>query len=194
MANIFDGKDNHDVQLPSMNFSNVLELPDGDIVIAMTENAVTDPETVAPNTPLLKIPESVSDFYILITPDRENKVFPVKMNLIDTGAGKLKAGETLWFNLTNHKIIAKLGDAKMSVTPKGRTITRNPRSDSGYFTANFGYQADGDGKPAPITDQYWWHDANSRHVGFIVSTGGKLPRIYFFRDFRVKSTPAGGSE
>lgn len=46
------------------------------------------------------------------------------------------------------------------------------------------FQANGNAPPAPITEQRWWHDASSRHLGFVANTGGKLPKIYFFRDFR----------
>jgi hypothetical protein len=26
-----------------------------------------------------------------------------------------------------------------------------------------------------------------RHLGFMLNTGGKLPKLYYFRDFRLKS-------
>jgi hypothetical protein len=106
------------------------------------------------------------------------------MNLVDTGTGKLKPGETLWYNLTGHRIVAKLGTAEMAVDPMGRTISKDPAPTSGYYTAKFAYQAEGKGAFAPITEQSWWHDAQSRHLGFMVNTGGKLPKIYFYRDFR----------
>jgi hypothetical protein len=106
------------------------------------------------------------------------------MNLVDTGGGKLKAGETLWYNFTGHRIAAKLGSAQMTVDPQGRTISKDPMPASGYYVAQFAFQANGKGAYAPITEQSWWHDANSKHLGFMYNTGGKLPKIYFFRDFR----------
>jgi len=183
-AYLFDGSNSQGVTLPSMNFSEVIEFPNGDLTIAITTSAISDPELLSPRAPLLKIPEAVTDFYIVITTDPENKELPIKMNLVDTGAGKLKPGETLWYNFTGHRIVAKLGSAQMTVDPQGRTISKDPVQTSGYYVAQFAYQADGKGAFAPITEQSWWHDANSKHLGFIYNTGGKLPKIYFFRDFR----------
>ena len=184
IAYLFDGARSQAVSLPSMNLSEVIEMPGGDLTIAMTTSAISDPELLPPQAPVLKIPEGVMDFYIIITPDPENKTLPIKMNLVDTGGGKLKAGETLWYNFTGHRIVAKLGSAQMTVDPQGRTISKDPIPASGYYVAQFTYQAKGVGAFAPITEQSWWHDDKSRHLGFMYNSGGKLPKIYFYRDFR----------
>ena len=184
IAYLFDGSKSQSVTLPSMNLSEVIELPKGELTIAMSPNAISDPKALSSKAPLLRIPEAVMDFYVIITPDPKNQDFPVKMNLVDTGGGKLKSGETLWYNLTEHRIIAKLGGAEMSVDPNGRTISKDPVPASGYYSARFAYQAKGEGAFAPITEQNWWHDAQSKHLGFMVNSGGKLPKIYFYRDFR----------
>jgi len=184
IAYLFDGSRSQAVSLPSMNLSEVIEMPRGELAIAMLASAISDPELLPPQAPVLKIPEGVMDFYIIITPDPENKTLPIKMNLVDTGGGKLKAGETLWYNFTGHRIVAKLGSAQMTVDPQGRTISKDPIPASGYYVAQFTYQAKGVGALAPITEQSWWHDDKSRHLGFIYNSGGKLPKIYFYRDFR----------
>lgn len=183
-AYLFDGSKSQAVTLPSMNLSEVIELPSGDLTVAMVTSAISDPELLPPLAPVLKIPEVVKDFYIIITHDPENKTLPIKMNLVDTGGGKLKAGETLWYNFTGHRIAAKLGGTQMTVDPQGRTISKDPVAASGYYVAQFAYQANGSEAYAPITEQSWWHDANSKHLGFMYSSGGKLPKIYFFRDYR----------
>lgn len=187
-AYIFDGKESQLVTLPSMNLSEVIELPDGEITIAMTQTKVSDPKTLSLKSPMLKIPENIRDFYIIVTPDPNNTELPIKMNMVNTGEGKLKPGETLWYNFTSHRIAAKLGSAEIVVDPNGRMISKNPAPASGYYVAKFIYQLDGKGEYAPITEQSWWHDATSKHLGFMVNSGGKLPKIYFFRDFRVPET------
>lgn len=183
-AYLFDGKGSQQVSLPSMNFSEVVTLPAGEIVIALTDSPITDPETVPPSAPKLRIPETVQDFYILISPDPSNPALPLGMKLVNAGEGKLKPGETLWFNLTDHRILANLGESKMSVDPKSLTISKDPLPASGYYAAAFAYQPNAKGSVQRITEQHWWHDAKSRHIGFIVSSGGMLPKIYFYRDFR----------
>lgn len=184
MAYLFDGKDSHRSTLPSNNLSPVMALPTGELTLAMAPDEVGEPGALPPDAPQLKIPESATDFYILVTPDPGNPVLPVKMELVDPGGGGLKPGETLWFNRTDHQIVAKLGDAELLVKPQARAISTKPAPENGYYKAEFEYRVNGEGPLAPITEQSWWHDAGSRHLGFIVGTGNRLPKIYFYRDFR----------
>ncbi len=185
VAHIFDGKTSKLVTLPSMNLSEVIELPDGAMTLAMTAQQIEDPTKLPADTPKLQIPAHVRDFYIIMSPNPKNKTFPATMNLVEAGKGKLEPGQTLWFNLTGHKIIAKMGEQVINVPPKGKSISDDPISESGYYVARIAYQPNGDGAVAPITEQQWWHDAKSRHLGFVVATGGKLPKLYYYRDFRL---------
>jgi hypothetical protein len=185
VAYLFDGKDSRQVTLPSMNFSEVIDLPSGELTLLMTRDEITDPGNLPQSAPKLKIAENVGgDFYILITPDPSNPALPLQMNMVDYSNGKLKPGETLWFNRTDHLIVAKLGESKLSVPPHSLAISKNPASSNGYYKAEFAYQPNAQGNFRRITEQQWWHDSGSRHVGFMVNTGGILPSIYFFRDFR----------
>lgn len=185
VAYLFDGKENHEIALPSMNFSEVLTLPRGELFLMMSPTRIVDLENLPTDLPRLRIAENVREFYILVTPDRSNARLPIRMNLVNASDGKLKPGETLWFNLTEDRIVAMLGESKMSVMPKGTTITRDPLPESGYYKAQFAHQRNAEGKFHRITEQMWWHDAESRHLGFIVNSGGRLPKIYFYRDFRM---------
>jgi hypothetical protein len=185
-AYLFDGKQSKRVTLPSMNFSEVIALPSGELTLLMTSTEITDPENLPTGAPRLKIAETVGDFYILMSPDPLNTELQLKMNKVDTGAGNLKPGETLWFNLTGHRIAAKLGESRVLVEPNGRKVSASPVKKSGYYRAEFAYQPDGKGTYQRITEQSWWHDTKSRHIGFMVNTGGRLPKIYFYRDFRLK--------
>jgi hypothetical protein len=184
VAYLFDGKMSRQVTLPSVNFSEVITLPTGEITILMTPNEVTDPENPPTSAPSLKIAEGIQDFYIHVTTDPANPMLPLQLNLVDVGNGKLGPGETLWINLTDHAIEAKLEGSKMTAPPKGQTVSKAPLPSSGYYTAEFTYQPHAKGDFQRIAEQHWWHDAASRHLGFIVNTGGRLPRIYFYRDFR----------
>jgi len=184
-AYLFDGKGSRPVNLPSMNFSEVIALPVGDITILLTPTAITDSENPPPDAPKLKIAEDVENLYIIIKADPLNTTLPLRIEMIDASDGKLKPGETLWSNLTDHEIVANLGGSKMSIAPKGHTVSKDPVPSSGYYKAEFSFQPEGKGDFQTITQQNWWHDTKSRHIGFIVNTEGTLPRIFFYRDFRA---------
>ena len=188
MAFIFDGKRTTQMHLPSQNLSQILTLPKGNTILYITPEEIKDPENIPAGTPKVLIPETVTDCYLILMPDNRNKQFPVKINLIDSGDQKLKPGETLWFNFTNHRILAKLGAQDFKIEPATRAISKSPMTSSGYYVARFAFQANAQGPYAPITEQSWWYDANHKHIGFMYNTGGKLPKIYYFRDFRTKET------
>lgn len=184
VAYLFDGEKSQQVTLPSINFSEVIELSTGEITIMMTPKKVTDIENLPLSAPRLIIPEGIKDFYIHVTPDSTNSKLPLRLNLVNVGNGILKLGGTLWLNLTDYPIMAKLEGSKVTVPPKAQTVSKAPLPKSGYYRAEFSYQRQAEGDFQRITEQKWWHDAKSRHIGFIMDSGGRLPKIFFYRDFR----------
>lgn len=183
-AYLFDGRSSQRVTLPSMNFSEVVELPAGIITLRMTPDELVDAANLPDGMPSLEIAANIRDFYILITADPSNGILPLRMELVNTGEGELKPGQTLWCNLTDHAITAKLGDGDLAVAPNSREVSSSPVSKSGYYRAEFSFQPEAEGEFRKITEQQWWHDIESRHLGFIVNSGRELPKIYFYRDFR----------
>ncbi len=186
-AYLFDGNKSIPVTLPSMNLSEVIELPAGDLTIAMTSREINDPKLLPADAPLLEIPAAMADLYIILTPDPKSPEFPFKMSALNAGGDALKPGHALWVNLTGHRIAVELADLKISMDPMQQTTSGPPLSASGYFAARFTYQQNGEGAFASITEQSWWYDVRCRHLGIIMNTGAKLPKICFLRDFR---TPA----
>lgn len=180
---LFDGKKNQRIFLPSMNLSNVISLPEGELTIMMAPEEV-DRGNLPQGVPTLKIPENLQDFFILLVADPENAKLPLRMILLNAEGGKLPTGKTLWCNLTDHRILANLEKNKVEVEPNVRTVSANPIPKSGYFRAEFFYQPEAEGKARVITEQKWWHDAYSRHLGIILPSAGRLPKIYYYRDFR----------
>lgn len=186
---LFDGTSSQEVQLPSVNLSQLYPLATDTIQLKLLP-AKADPENQpSPDAPSVDIPADFIDFLLLVTSDPENKIAPVKLEAINLQTENFKSGQTLWINQTDIEIQAELGTQTLSLDPQSSEISDSPISDegraiSGYFKASFSYKPNADAAFAPITEQQWWHDANSRHIGFIMHSGGKLPKILFFRDFR----------
>jgi hypothetical protein len=186
---LFDGKKSQEVELPSMNLSPVYKLASGAIQLRLLAAKAEDPKLVPADAPMVEIPADHTDFVLLVFSDPGNKIAPVKLEVVNLDGKTFKVGQTLWFNKTDKTIQGSLGDQALSLEPESSRIIDSPLSDkgdpaSGYFSASFTYLAGENGEFAPITEQQWWHDANSRHLGFIMNTGGKLPKIQYYRDFR----------
>lgn len=190
-AHLFDGLASHRVALPGMNFSEVVKLPPGNISLGLTPDPVAAPGDFPKDAPTARIPEGLTDFYLIVVSDPENKILPVRMLPVDAGDQQLKPGQTLWINLTEDAIAGKLGNETLRVPPGKRVVGKAPLPASGYYMAAFAYQSGGEGEYLPIMKKSWWFDANSKSLGFIIASGGRLPRIFTLRDRRIPEKPEG---
>jgi hypothetical protein len=186
---LFDGTSSQEIELPSMNLSPVYNLPAGAIHLKLLTSKPEDSESVPPDAPSIEIPENYHDFYLIVSRDPENKIAAVKLKAINIETANFKLGQTLWINHTDQTIEGKLGDRILSLGPDSSKILDAPFINKsgptrGYYHASFTYLVRGMETFEPITEQQWWHDATCRHLGFIEHSGGKLPKIYVFRDFR----------
>lgn len=184
-AHLFDGTISHKVSLSGMNFSEVIKLPEGALTIGMTPNPVPAPENFPEGAPTIKIPATITDLYLVLATDPENKVLPIRILPLDVSASQLKPGQTLWVNLTTHQIAGKLGNENLLVPSGGKVVGKAPLASSGYYKAAFLYQPDGQKEFMPVMQKSWWFDAKSKNLGFIIQSGGRLPRIFTFRDHRT---------
>jgi hypothetical protein len=183
-AYFFDGHMSHKVQLPTLNFSEVIELPTGNITVGMSPESVDVAAGFPDGAPTVAIPEQMTDVYLLLHKDPENKIFPIKMRTLNIDDKNLKTGQTLWINLSSHTIATQMGEEKIVIPPKKISISSPPLKKSGYFLAQFAYQKDSQGPFLPVMKKSWWFDATSKNLGFIVDTGARMPKIFTVRDRR----------
>jgi hypothetical protein len=182
-AYLFDGHQAHKVLLPTLNFSEVIELPRGNITVGMSADSVSSAEEFPAGAPTIAIPAQVNDVYLLLHNDPKNKVFPMSMKSINVDDRNLKAGQTLWINLSQHTVAAQMGEKEIVISPGKISVSEAPLRESGYFLAKFRYQPESKGPFLPVMKKSWWFDATSRNLGFIyhASHGGQL-HIHSIRD------------
>ena len=183
-AFLYDGTESKKVILPKLNLSEVIDLPPGDITIGFSKRAIGEEEILPAGAPRAKIPEAYSDVYLLLFPDPTNEYLPFKINVVNIAGVKLKKGHTLWINTSKFQIAGQTGNTEFIIPASKLKITEPPLRDHGFYLAKFLYRTDPKAKFLPVMRKNWWFDANSRHLGFIVDTGAKMPRIYTMRDRR----------
>ncbi|MFU8771892.1 MAG: hypothetical protein ACNA8H_05670 [Anaerolineales bacterium] len=198
-AYLFDGETSHKVLLPSMNFSQLVELPSGPteggmFTIGLSPIEVKSVEEFPPGAPKVTLPNTSTDIYLLLASDPDNKVLPVKIQPLNVDDAELKQGETLWINLTRHNVAARLGEERLFIPPMKQTVSPPPLKESGYYRVQFIYQADGQGEFLPIMRKSWWFDATSKNLGFIINSDARLPKIFTFRDRRQPSIKNSGKK
>lgn len=196
---LFDGTSSQEVELPSMNFSPVYKLASGAITLKLLTAKVEDPKNVAPDAPSVAIPEDYRDFFLLVSSDPNHPIAPVSLKAINLASENFKLGQMMWINHSDKTIEAKLGEQVLAIEPDSTKILDAPLREegvpkSGFYTASFTYQSQDKATFLPITEQSWWYDANCRHLGFIENSNRKLPKIFFFRDFRDPETSENEAE
>jgi hypothetical protein len=187
---LFDGKTSREVHLPRMNFSDVYQVTGGDATLRLVPEAVVDPEMIPRCAPSVKIPESVSDLYLIVSNDPANPVAPVRMQMIDADGSRFKTGQIMWFNLTARGIAGRVGDTRLLLRPNARTVTDSPSGKAGSYPVKLDYYPDIKGPPQPLCETTWNHDPRSRMVAFIFSEPDReAPRVFAFPDYRIPEKP-----
>ena len=182
---LFDGTGCREVDLPRMNFSKVYDLPQGALQLSLLPAPPADPTQLPPGAPSVVVAEDVTDFYLLVTSDPANTVAPVRMQIINVGGDRLRAGQMLWFNLTKNTVGGTVGSEKLVIQPNSRVILNSPATANKDFPVNLSFRMPGDEKLYPLCETKWRHDPRSRSVIFInADPAARSPRVMAFPDYR----------
>ncbi len=190
---LFDGRSSQEVELTRMGFSPVYQIIPGDLTLALLPKPPAppaiagDPPVIPPDAPKATLAAAITDFYLIVSSDPTNKIAPVKIQVVNASARSFKLGQQLWFNLTENKIGGFVGTQKLAIDPNSRIILDAPATGHNDYHVNIQFLPPGKQRVEPLCETNWSHDPRSRSVYFVVNTGGILPRIVGFPDFRVSS-------
>lgn len=190
---LFDGRSSQEVELTRMGFSPTYQIIPGDLTLALLPRPPEPPAAagVSPvipeNAPKAPLAAAITDFYLIVFSDPTNKIAPVKIQVVSASAQSFKLGQQLWLNLTENKIGGFVGTQKLSIDPNSRIILDAPATGQNDYHVNIQLLPPGKQRVEPLCETTWSHDPRSRSVYFVFNTGGILPRILGFPDFRVSS-------
>jgi hypothetical protein len=113
------------------------------------------------------------------------------MQVVNVGMGKLRAGQMLWFNLTEHQVGGRIGSEKLVIQPKSTVTLDPPAVGAKDYPVDLSYRIRGNENLYPICETKWLHDPRSRSLAFVYAKPGtRTPRVLVFPDFRnVKEDP-----
>lgn len=182
---LFDGVSSQEVELPRMNLSPIYKLRSGPLNLRLLPAPVADPKTVSPDAPSATIPETCTDFYLLVTTDHGNKVTPVRMVAVNANAEQLARGQMLWFNLSDKAVAGTVGSEKILLKPNSREVLKEPRSGQGDYLVDLYFRVKDDETVHPLCETKWSHDPRSRSLVFVFPEGTRrAPRVSAFSDYR----------
>jgi hypothetical protein len=185
---LFDGAGSIEVDLPRMNFSKVYKLRPGALRLHLLPSPLDDPAKVPSGAPTATVSENITDFYLLVTSDPANPVVPMRMQIINAGADKLKTGQMLWFNLTKNAVAGTVGSEKLVIKPASRVTLDPPATGNKNYPVDLVFRLPDNELIYPLCETQWRHDPRSRTVAFIINEQGvRAPRILVFPDYRAKA-------
>lgn len=185
-----DGTSSQEVELTRMGFSPTYKIIPGALTLALLPKppvpspTAGEPPVIPPGAPKATLAATITDFYLIVSSDPANQVAPVKIQVVNASAEDFKLGQMLWFNLTENQIGGAVGSRKLLIKPNSRIILDAPASKQEDYHVNIQFIPPGKQRAEPLCETNWSHDPRSRSVYFVVSTGGILPRILGFPDFR----------
>ena len=138
-----------------MNLSKVYDLPSGPLALCLLKNPVTDPKNLPENAPRAVVAETMLDLYLLVTSDPANTIAPVRIQVINANVDQLKAGQMLWFNLTEQDIGGIVGSQKLLLRAQSRSVMDAPTSKSEGYAVNLSYRRVGNESPHPLCETQW---------------------------------------
>lgn len=181
---LFDGTGATEVELPRMNFSPTYGISAEASAVVLLAAPPADPKAIPAGAPMAALPASIRDFYLIVTHAPDNPVVPVRLQVIDASAEKLKAGEMLWFNLTGNAISGQLGSQQLVLAPQSRKVIGAPANSRGDYGVNLSFRIPDDPRDRPLCQTQWRHDPRSRTVYFVVmAPESRIPRVLGFADF-----------
>ena len=189
---LFDGSTVQKVELGRMSFSPVYELATGDIKIALLAEppkpgAGNRLPAIPDGAPQVAVREAITDFYLILSSDPENKVAPVRVQLVNANADGFKNGQMMWYNLTDSLVGGIVGSRKLRIKPNSREILDAPATGDTDYPVKIHYVPAGSQHTEPVCETRWIHDPRSRGVFFILKDHGSIaPRIIGIPDYREK--------
>lgn len=182
-AILFTGAQYAEIELPQRNFSPEIDLPDGDLAVAILPGRLAPDAKVPADAPTIKIPEAWTRCLLLFFPDPSNKTFPARVIPLNASTADFPKGHTVIYNVSSAAIVGKFGDQIVKVMP-GKSLTmKPPMSSFGAYPVAIDCSYPGDTKPTAICRSNWQHDPSARQIMFVTPAAGyKVPRVWGILD------------
>lgn len=178
-------KDSTEVDLPRLTISNArVKLPAGPVRVYAAAKAPTKAEPLPAGTPFVDIPEAMSDALIVLLPNGQPGPLSFIMLPVEFNKGRAPEGAVIWFNLSDRIIYAKLGEAAVTVNPRGSALSMPTVGiDQPYVVYVDASPVPPETETVPVVRGSWVKEARMRNLLFVVPDPSRtVPRILSIPD------------
>ena len=180
-----DGAKTRKVDLPSLNLSDVHDLPPGDITLRLLPSMPADQQPLPAGAPAAAVPEAIHDCYLLVASDPSNTLLPLRCKVVDANPEGFHAGQMLWMNLTPYLVGGQLGSRAFRLKANSQCLVDAPIATPGSYPVKVGYEPGNGKNPVILVSTAWNHNPDGRNVVFVMMLpNSKIPRIKGYSDYR----------
>jgi hypothetical protein len=179
------GKEATEVDLPRLSISSVrAKLPSGVVRVYAATKAPTKAEPLPENSPFVDIPEAMSDALIVLLPTGQPGPLSFIMLPVEFHKSRAPEGAVIWFNLSDRVIYAKLGNANVTVNPKGSALSMPTVGlDEPYVVYVDASPVPPETETVPVVRGSWVKESRVRNLLFVVPDPSRtVPRIMSIPD------------
>jgi hypothetical protein len=182
-AVLFSGTEYVEIELPRRNFSPEVELPAGDLVLAVLPGRLAADAPVPAGAQKITVPAAWSRCLLVVIPDPSNNVFPARVIPVNASADVFPKGETRIYNLSKAAIRGNFGGQNVKIMPGQAGTIKPPISAFGSYPVEIDCAFPGDATPTSICRSTWQHDPEARQILFVThSPGHRIPRAWGILD------------
>ena len=163
------GKKVQEVVLERNNFSESFELGAGALRLMLLPSETLEEGPDAKAAPFLKIPENWNKVLIVVSEDSSNEVLPIRLQGINANKDQFGPGELLFVNLSERHVFGMVGEKKLQLASKGKTLISNPKKERGEYHVELDSIKGEDKKSRRwMLRQTWRHQPAVRRLIFVL--------------------------
>jgi hypothetical protein len=178
-AVLYSGKDFVEIELPQRSLSPEVNLPNGELVLAVLPERPPQGTPIPTDAPKVKIPEAWKRCILLFFFDPSNPRFPARVLPVNASAADFPKGHTRIYNVSQATVAARFGAVPVKVEPGRTGSVKPPISGEGDYPVAIDCTFPGDTTPTAICRSQWRHEPGARQILFVTPAEGyKVPRVW----------------
>lgn len=173
------GNEPLEVDLKRNNFSKSFKLGDGETILRFLGSPLTVDEEFPENAPSLEIPAEYDKVLILAFPDPANPVLPVSFKVLNANRDTFGAGDRMFINFTDSRIIGKVGKQKLDLGALSIEVVKNAAKPKEEYQVMLNRVDSKREKTYTFIRQTWRQSPTRRSLLFVYSPPGSSGITYY---------------
>jgi len=178
-AFLYTGSEAIEVELPTRNLSAEVEIPKGQLSLAILPNALGEDGVVPSGAQRVNIPVEWENCLMVFLPAAQREVFPATVLVINTSDSKFPIGETMIYNLTKTHFMGQFGNSQLAVKPWKNGSVKPTGKNGKVYPVAIDCVFPETNKRTAITRTNWVDYPDARQILFVtMNSTSKVPRIW----------------